>query len=114
MPAILEQKITGDEARRVYRALIRQYGEDAPGPAGLRLAPSAERLAGLPYYAFHPLGLERRRAELLRRIGAAADRLESLTRIPGGGRRSVSSRSPGSGRGRRVRSAGLPWVTRTR
>jgi 3-methyladenine DNA glycosylase/8-oxoguanine DNA glycosylase len=82
VPAILEQKITGDEARRVYRALIRQYGEDAPGPAGLRLAPSAERLASLPYYAFHPLGLERRRSELLRRIGAAADRLESLTRIP--------------------------------
>ena len=82
VPAVLEQKITGDEARRVYRALIRQYGEDAPGPSGLRLAPSAARLAGLPYYAFHPLGLERRRAELLRRIGLVADRLESLTRIP--------------------------------
>ncbi|MFI5199871.1 MAG: DNA-3-methyladenine glycosylase family protein [Candidatus Limnocylindrales bacterium] len=81
VPAILEQKITGDEARRVYRSLIREHGIPAPGPLGLRLGPSADRLAGLPYYAFHPLGLERRRAELLRRIGAAAGRLEALTRI---------------------------------
>jgi 3-methyladenine DNA glycosylase/8-oxoguanine DNA glycosylase len=81
VPAVLEQKITGDEARRVYRALIRVHGEDAPGPFGLRLAPAADRLAALPYYAFHPLGLERRRAELLRRIGGSAARLEALSAI---------------------------------
>ncbi len=78
LPAVLEQKITGDEARRVYRALIRAHGEDAPGPLRLRLAPSAARLAGLPYYAFHPLGLERRRAELLRRLAGSARSLEAL------------------------------------
>jgi len=78
VPAVLEQKITGDEARRVYRTLVRAHGEDAPGPLQLRLAPSAERLAALPYYAFHPLGLERRRAELLRHLGGAAARLEAL------------------------------------
>ncbi len=81
VPAVLEQKITGDEARRVYRALIRAHGEDAPGPLGLRLPPTPARLAGLPYYAFHPLGLERRRAELLRHLGAATSRLEALTAI---------------------------------
>jgi 3-methyladenine DNA glycosylase/8-oxoguanine DNA glycosylase len=82
VPAVLEQKITGDEARRTYRAIVRTHGEAAPGPLGLHLPPSAERLASLPYYAFHPLGLERRRAELLRRIGASAGRLEALTRLP--------------------------------
>jgi 3-methyladenine DNA glycosylase/8-oxoguanine DNA glycosylase len=81
VPAVLEQKITGDEARRVYRALVREHGTPAPGPLGLRLGPSGERLAELPYYAFHPLGLERRRAELLRRIGGSASRLEALTGI---------------------------------
>ena len=81
MPAVLEQKITGDEARRVYRALIQAHGEPAPGPLGLRLGPSAERLAALPYYAFHPLGLERRRADLLRRLAASARRLEALTAL---------------------------------
>jgi 3-methyladenine DNA glycosylase/8-oxoguanine DNA glycosylase len=81
VPAVLEQKITGDEARHVYRALIRAHGQDAPGPFGLRLGPAAQRLAALPYYAFHPLGLERRRAELLRRIGGSAARLEALSAI---------------------------------
>jgi 3-methyladenine DNA glycosylase/8-oxoguanine DNA glycosylase len=78
MPAILEQKITGDEARRTYRALVRVHGEDAPGPPGLRLPPSPEVLATLPYHAFHPLGLERRRAELIRAVAREAPRLERL------------------------------------
>jgi 3-methyladenine DNA glycosylase/8-oxoguanine DNA glycosylase len=81
VPAVLEQKITGDEARRVYRALILTHGDDAPGPLRLRLPPASDRLAALPYYAFHPLGLERRRAELLRRLGGSAARLEALSAI---------------------------------
>jgi 3-methyladenine DNA glycosylase/8-oxoguanine DNA glycosylase len=81
VPAVLEQKITGDEARRVYRALVKAHGDDAPGPLRLRLLPAPERLAALPYYAYHPLGLERRRAELLRRLGGAARRLEALTEL---------------------------------
>jgi 3-methyladenine DNA glycosylase/8-oxoguanine DNA glycosylase len=78
IPAILEQKITGDEARRTYRNLVREYGEDAPGPPGPRLPPRPEVLAALPYHAFHPLGLERRRAELIRIVGRDAVRLERL------------------------------------
>ncbi len=92
VPAVLEQKITGEEARRVYRALVRAYGEPAPGPFGLRLQPSAERLAGLPYHAYHPLGLERRRAETLRRIGGLATRLEAIVGLPAeDGRRRLAS-----------------------
>jgi 3-methyladenine DNA glycosylase/8-oxoguanine DNA glycosylase len=78
VPAILEQKVTGDEARRTYRALVRVHGEPAPGPAGLRLQPAPEVLASLPYHAFHPLGLERRRAELVRGVAREAARLERL------------------------------------
>ena len=100
IPAILEQKITGDEARRTYVALIRDYGEPAPGPAGLRLQPSPEVLAGLPYHAFHPLGLERRRAELIRAVARDASRLERLAATAGPGRR------PGA---RLRRPARVPW-----
>src|SRR4051794_2692405 len=78
VPAILEQKITGDEARRVYRALVARHGEAAPGGFGLRLPPAPGVLASLPYYAWHPLGLERRRAELIRAVACEADRLERL------------------------------------
>lgn len=78
VPAILEQKVTGDEARRAYRALVARYGEGAPGGFGLRLPPAPGILAGLPYHAFHPLGLERRRAELLRAVARESERLERL------------------------------------
>lgn len=82
VPAVLEQKITGEEARQVYRSLVRVHGEPAPGPFGLRLQPPPERLAALPYHAYHPLGLERRRAETLKRIGALAERLEAAASLP--------------------------------
>ena len=95
LPAIIEQKVTGTEAFRAYAALLRGHGEPAPGPhsAGLWVPPSPERLAGLPYHAFHPLGLERRRAEVIRRAAARAAWLEAasgsaeatrrLTSLPG-------------------------------
>jgi len=77
LPAVLEQKVTGIEARAAYRALIRRYGEAAPGPFGLWLPPTAQTLAALPYYAFHPLGVERRRADVIRRAAAVAPRLHA-------------------------------------
>jgi 3-methyladenine DNA glycosylase/8-oxoguanine DNA glycosylase len=82
VPAVLEQKISGEEARQIYRALIRVHGEPAPGPFGLRLQPTPERLAALPYHAYHPLGLERRRAETLKRVGELAVRLEATAGLP--------------------------------
>ncbi|MGH2428137.1 MAG: DNA-3-methyladenine glycosylase family protein [Candidatus Limnocylindria bacterium] len=77
LPAILEQKITGTEARRVYRALLARYGQPSPGPFELRLPPAASVLAALPYYAFHPLGLERRRAEVIRGVARVGERMDA-------------------------------------
>ena len=70
LPAILEQKVTGREAWRAYRALVRTVSEPAPGPAGLYLPPKAEAIAELPYFALHPLGVERRRADVVRRAAS--------------------------------------------
>ena len=78
VPSILEQKVTGTEAFRSYATLLRAYGERAPGPAELLLPPSPETLAGLPYHAFHPLGIERRRADVIRRAAARAAWLEAV------------------------------------
>ena len=50
-PAIIEQKVTGQEAFARFRALVHRYGERAPGPGGeLRLwvQPGAETLRGDP------------------------------------------------------------------
>jgi 3-methyladenine DNA glycosylase/8-oxoguanine DNA glycosylase len=78
LPAICEQKITGVEARMVFRAIVRAHGEAAPGPGQLRLAPDPSVLADVPYYAFHRLGMERRRAELIRHSATLAPRLEGM------------------------------------
>ena len=84
IPAILEQKVTGQEAHRAWSGLIRVHGEAAPGPPGLRLrlAPSPATLASLPYYAYHPFGIEQRRADLIRGIAARAAWFEAIADMP--------------------------------
>ena len=77
VPSIFEQKITGTEASRAYAAFLRAFGEIAPGPAGLLLPPDPARLSRLPYHAFHPIGIERRRAEVVRNAASRAAWLEA-------------------------------------
>jgi 3-methyladenine DNA glycosylase/8-oxoguanine DNA glycosylase len=95
LPAICEQKVTGIEARQAYRGIVRAHGEQAPGPGDLWLAPAPAALAGLPYFAFHRFGLERRRADVIRRAAAEMDRVQAaepgrahalMAAIPGIGR----------------------------
>jgi 3-methyladenine DNA glycosylase/8-oxoguanine DNA glycosylase len=87
LPAILEQKVTGTEAFRAYAALLRRYGEPAPGPGEMLLPPATEVIAGLPYHAFHPLGVERRRADVIRRAAGRASWLEAAIDLPEAERR---------------------------
>ena len=84
IPAILEQKVTSEEAHRAFTGLIRVHGEPAPGPTEwrLRLAPTPVALAALPYYAYHPFGIERRRAELIRRVASRASWFEAIVELP--------------------------------
>jgi 3-methyladenine DNA glycosylase/8-oxoguanine DNA glycosylase len=84
IPAILEQKVTSEEAHRATIGLIRHHGEAAPGPADwrLRLPPTPATLASLPYYAYHPFGIERRRAELIRRVASRASWFEAIVDLP--------------------------------
>jgi 3-methyladenine DNA glycosylase/8-oxoguanine DNA glycosylase len=76
VPAILEQKVIGLEARRAWVGLVRLLNEPAPGPVPLLLTPSAGRLLEVPSYAFHRLGVERRRADTIQRCARVAHRLE--------------------------------------
>jgi 3-methyladenine DNA glycosylase/8-oxoguanine DNA glycosylase len=82
VPAVLEQKVTGGEARRGYRGIIARWGEPAPGPFGLRLLPDASVLATIPYHEMHPLGVERRRSDLIRTIAQRAARFEQIVELP--------------------------------
>ena len=82
--AILEQKVTGTEAHRAWHGLVRRYGEPAPGPPelGLRVLPAPATLAALPYWSYHELGVERRRADLIRAIARRPATFESILDLP--------------------------------
>jgi 3-methyladenine DNA glycosylase/8-oxoguanine DNA glycosylase len=82
IPVVLEQKVTGLEARRAYRRLANALAEPAPGPAAFTLPPDPARIAALPYYAFHPFGIERRRAEVLRSVCAREAWLDAAIDLP--------------------------------
>lgn len=77
VPAILSQKVTGFEAKRSFRQLVERWGEPAPGPGGLTLLPAPEVIAELGYYELHVVGVEKRRADTLKRVCAHATRLEA-------------------------------------
>jgi len=78
VPAVLEQKVTGIEAHRTWRELLRLAGEPAPGPApaGMRVVPSAERLLALTDWQWHGCGLDGARRRALRAVASVASRLE--------------------------------------
>ncbi|HSD49577.1 MAG TPA: DNA-3-methyladenine glycosylase 2 family protein [Actinomycetota bacterium] len=97
IPVVLEQKVTGAEARRAYRRMAMALGEAAPGPAGLVLPPDPARLADMPYERFHPFGIERRRAQVLRRIGARTAWLDAAVNLPLEGAKERIGSLPGIG-----------------
>ena len=79
----LEQRITTHEAWQNWRAVVRALGDPAPGPLpGLWVPPSAERIAHTPYEVFHRFGIERRRADVIRRLAIVARRLEETVSLP--------------------------------
>ena len=79
VPAVLEQKVVGAEARRAWRTLMLRYGEPPPGPAprGMRVFPPPRTWARIPSWAWHRAGVEGVRGRTV--IGAAhvAERLRT-------------------------------------
>ncbi|WP_369132672.1 DNA-3-methyladenine glycosylase [Modestobacter sp. I12A-02662] len=79
VPAVLEQKVTGLEAHRTYRELLRLAGDPAPGPApaGMRVVPSPERVLAVTDWQWHACGLDGARRRALRAVASVASRLEA-------------------------------------
>lgn len=76
--AVLEQKVTGVEARRSWRQLIRAHGAEAPGPApdGMRILPTAEAWRRIPDHEWHRVGTTPARRDTIRRVAAVAPALQ--------------------------------------
>ena len=82
IPAVLEQKVTGLEARRAYRRLALALGEPAPGPTELVVPPDPAAVAAMPSFRLHPFGVERRRAERLIALCGRAREIDALAELP--------------------------------
>ncbi|MCU1594278.1 MAG: 3-methyladenine glycosylase/8-oxoguanine glycosylase [Frankiales bacterium] len=78
VPAILEQKVTGREARAGFRRLVLKYGDPAPGPApeGMRVPPSPEVWRRVPSWEWHRAAVDPQRARTLLGAAKVAERLE--------------------------------------
>lgn len=83
VPAIIEQKVTGQEAFAGFRALVRRHGEPAPGPGArvrLMLPPDAATLRAIPSWEWLALHVDPARS---RAVVTAARHAEALERIVG-------------------------------
>ena len=78
VPAVLEQKVTGREARAAFRRLVQRYGEPAPGPApdGMRVPPSADVWRRVPSWDWHRAGVDPKRTRTVLAAVGVAGRLE--------------------------------------
>jgi 3-methyladenine DNA glycosylase/8-oxoguanine DNA glycosylase len=88
VPAILEQKVTGIEARRAWRTLLLAHGEAAPGPApeGMRVFPTAETWLLVPSWEWHTAGVGPQRSATLMRVARVAASLERTLDVGRDGR----------------------------
>ena len=80
--SVLAQRVTSIESTRGWASLCRLLGGRAPGPIDLRLPPDPAALAAKPSWWYHRLGIERHRADTLRRVGLHAARLEEAASMP--------------------------------
>ena len=78
LAAILEQKVTGKEARRAWRELIQKHGEPAPGPApaGMRVFPHPHVWRMIPSWEWHRAGVDPQRSRTALAAASAAAGLE--------------------------------------
>lgn len=97
VPAVLEQKVTGGEARRSWRELCWRFGEPAPGPGGLRVPPAPAAVRAIPDWEWHRAGVDRSRRRALLAAAVVAHRLEDAVALGGAGGRDLLRKVPGIG-----------------
>ncbi|MGV8877108.1 MAG: DNA-3-methyladenine glycosylase family protein [Rhodoglobus sp.] len=87
--AILEQKVTGIEAKRAWRLLVTAHGTPAPGPApaGMRVVPAPQGWAQIPSWQWHRAGVGPQRSATVMRATRVAASLERTADWGRGGAR---------------------------
>ena len=120
-PACIEQVVTGQEAFRAWRLLVREFGEPAPGPAtdpdsaayGMYLPPTPQAWARVPSWRFLAAGVEQRRSRTLVRTAVRAPALERTLAGPFPAADRALQSFPASARGPRPRCGSGRTAIRT-
>ena len=82
VPAVIEQKVTGQEAFAGYRRLVRRFGTPAPGPfPGLMAPPTAVGWAAIPSWAWLQASVDGARSQTAVRAAGYAGRLEEAASL---------------------------------
>ena len=99
LPAVLEQKVTGTEARRSFRELCLRFGDPAPGPtpAGMRVPPRPAQVREIPDWEWHRAGVDHKRRRAILACAVVAHRLERAAELGGEAGRELLRRVPGIG-----------------
>jgi 3-methyladenine DNA glycosylase/8-oxoguanine DNA glycosylase len=85
VPAILEQKVTGQEAFAGFRKLVHRFGERAPGAGeerGVWVQPSAETLRMIPSWEWLRMPVDPARSRAVVRAAQVAASLERTVDLP--------------------------------
>ena len=97
IPAVLEQKVAGIEARRAYLRLVRATSEPAPGPAGLLLPPTRRPSRRSPTTPSIRSGWSGAGPRCSASSAGARPTIEELSALPGAEARGRLQRFPGIG-----------------
>jgi 3-methyladenine DNA glycosylase/8-oxoguanine DNA glycosylase len=111
VPAVLEQRVSGQDAFRAWRLLVTKFGNSAPGPAParMRVPPAAEVWRRIPSWEFHLANVDPGRARTLVGCAQRAEALERLSsRAPEDARAALTS-LPGVGEWTAAEVAQRAW-----
>lgn len=78
--AVLEQKVTGLEAKRAWAALAKGYGATPPGPApaGMRVFPAPAAVRMIPSWVWRRNAVDRSRSDAIMRLASVPHVLRRL------------------------------------
>lgn len=104
--AILEQRVTTDEARFAWRYLATHFGEVPPGPApqGMRLPPTPAAIRSVAPWQWHAARVDGQRSSTAVRVAAVASALERW------GSRPLAGADPRNGLGVEAALSSVPGV----
>ncbi len=117
VPAVIEQKVTGQEAFAGFRLLVLRFGERAPGDGaerGVWVQPSPEALRLVPSWEWLRMHIDPARSKTVVRSAQVAASLERTAEFPVRRPTGGCGRCPGSGCGRAPRCASARTATPTR